>query len=62
MKQISKNFIWNAVGNTAYDGLQWLITVIVARSSGLNNAGILAIAMSLSLIFRTISYFGIRNF
>lgn len=62
MKQLNKNFIWNAVGNTAYDGLQWFITVIVARSSGLNNAGVLAIAMSFSLIFRTISYFGIRDF
>lgn len=62
MKQIGKNFIWNAVGNTAYDGLQWLITVIVARRSGLDGAGVLSIAMSLSLIFRTIAYFGIRNF
>ncbi len=62
MKQLNKNFIWNAMGNTAYNGLQWFITVIVARSSGLNNAGVLAIAMSFSLIFRTISYFGIRDF
>lgn len=62
MKQISKNFCWNAVGNTAYNGLQWLITVIVARKAGFDNAGILAIAMSLSLTFRTIAYFGIRNF
>lgn len=62
MKQISKNFFWNAAGNTAYNGLQWLITVIVARVSGLDGAGILSIAMSLSLTFRTIAYFGIRNF
>lgn len=62
MKQISKNFCWNAVGNTAYNGLQWLITVIVARKAGFDNAGILSIAMSLSLTFRTIAYFGIRNF
>ena len=62
MKQISKNFIWNVIGNTAYNGLQWLITVIVARKAGFDNAGILSIAMSLSLTFRTISYFGIRNF
>ncbi|MCM1059125.1 MAG: oligosaccharide flippase family protein [Eubacterium sp.] len=62
MKQINKNIFWNAVGNTAYNGLQWLITVIVTRSSGFDAAGILAIAMSISLTFRSISYFGIRNF
>ena len=62
MKQINKNIFWNAVGNTAYNGLQWLITVIVTRKSGFDTAGILAIAMSVSLTFRTISYFGIRNF
>lgn len=62
MKQINKNIFWNTVGNTAYNGLQWLITVIVTRKSGFDMAGILAIAMSVSLTFRTISYFGIRNF
>lgn len=62
MKQINKNIFWNAVGNTAYNGLQWLITVIVTRRSGFGEAGILAIAMSVSLAFRTVSYFGIRNF
>lgn len=62
MKQINKNIFWNAVGNTAYNGLQWLITVIVTRCSGLGASGILAAAMSVSLTFRTISYFGIRNF
>lgn len=62
MKQINKNIIWNAVGNTAYNGLQWLITVIVTRKSGFETAGVLAIAMSVTLALRTVSYFGIRNF
>lgn len=62
MKQINRNIFWNAVGNTAYNGLQWLITVIVTKKSGFGEAGILALAMSLSLTFRTIAYFGIRNF
>lgn len=62
MKQMNKNIFWNAIGNTAYNGLQWLITVIVTRKSGFEAAGILAIAMSVSLALRTVSYFGIRNF
>ncbi len=62
MKQINKNILWNAAGNTAYNGLQWLITVIVTRKSGFETAGVLAIAMSVTLALRTVSYFGIRNF
>jgi O-antigen/teichoic acid export membrane protein len=62
MKQTSKNILWNAAGNTLYNGLQWLITVIVTRRSGFEEAGILSLAMALSLTFRTVSYFGIHNF
>lgn len=62
MKQINKNILWNSIGNTAYNGSQWLITVIVTRKAGFDEAGILALAMSVSLTFRTIAYFGIRNF
>lgn len=62
MKQINKNIIWNTIGNTAYNGLQWLITVLVTRKSGFSEAGILSLAMAMSLTFRAISYFGIRNF
>lgn len=62
MKQINKNTLWNAVGNTAYNGLQWFITIIVTNKAGLGTAGILSLAMSVSLTFRTAAYFGIRNF
>lgn len=62
MRQINRNILLNAVGNTAYNGLQWLITVIVTRYSGLGAAGILSAAMSVSLMFRSVTYFGIRNY
>lgn len=61
MTQLRKNALLNAVGNTAYNGLQWLITVIVARHS-LYSSGILAAAMSVSLTFRAVAYFGIHDF
>lgn len=61
MTQTTKNALWNAVGNTAYNGLQWLITVIVTRSS-LYSSGLLAAAMSVSLTFRSIAYFGVHDF
>lgn len=62
MKQLGRNFIWNSVGNTAYNGLQWLITVMTARKAGLDTAGVLAYAMTVSLAFRTIATYGIRDF
>jgi len=62
MRQINKNILLNAVGNTAYNGFQWLITVIVTGHSGLDVSGILALAMSVSLMFRSAVYFGIRNY
>ncbi len=62
MKQISKNILWNTAGNAAYSFLEWLITVIVTARSGFSGAGTLSIAMSVSLAFRSISYFGIRNY
>lgn len=62
MTQINKNMIWNSVGNTAYNWLQWLITVITARKLGMDSAGVLSLAMSVSLIFRSVTYFGTREF
>lgn len=62
MKQLKKNILWNTIGNTAYNGLQWLITVFVTAKFGFYQAGILSIAMSVTLIFRSIAYFGVRNY
>lgn len=52
----------NATGSTIYNGLQWLITVITARRNGLDESGILAVAMSFSLTLRAVAYFGVRNY
>lgn len=62
MKQLKKNILWNTIGNTAYNGLQWLITVFVTAKFGFYQAGILSLAMSVTLIFRSIAYFGVRNY
>ncbi|MGN0586800.1 MAG: hypothetical protein ACI4JF_05880 [Oscillospiraceae bacterium] len=62
MNQLKKNIIWNTVGNTAYNGLQWLMTVFVTVKYGFYQAGILSLAMSVTLIFRSIAYFGVRNY
>lgn len=57
------NMIWNAVGSLTYLGAQWLITVLVVRlSSGYDDAGLLALGMSVSNIFTPIGYYKIRAF
>ncbi len=59
---LRKNIIWNAAGNIIYLGTQWLITVLVANIGGLEDAGILSVAMSVSSSFQTVALFGMRNF
>ncbi|MBP1546056.1 MAG: lipopolysaccharide biosynthesis protein [Oscillospiraceae bacterium] len=63
MNDISKkNMLWNAFGNIVYLGLQWVVTVMVTRISGYNDAGVLSLAMSISATFQTIALFGIRSY
>ncbi len=60
--QLQKNIIWNAFGNLVYLGLQWVVTVMVTRLMGLEDAGVLSLAMSVSASFWAVAAFGIRNF
>ncbi len=66
MKQIdsgfSKNLIWNAFGNLVYLGSQWLLTVLVTRKLGFEQAGVFSLALSVSAIFQALALFGTRNF
>lgn len=57
-----KNLLWNAFGNIVYLGCQWLVTILVTRISGYEDAGILSLAMSISATFQSLALFGIRNF
>jgi len=59
---IKKNFLWNAFGNIVYLGCQWFITILIARLSGYEDAGVLSLAMSISATFQSLALFGIRNF
>lgn len=46
------NIIWNSAGSLIYFGCQWLTTIVVVRLSGFNDAGILALVMSVYNIFQ----------
>lgn len=62
VNQLKRNFLWNAAGNLIYLGCQWLITVLVTRICGYEDAGVLSLAMSIGATFNTIAAFGIRNY
>lgn len=57
------NTLWNAFGCLFYLGCQWLTTVLVVLlSSGYDNSGILAYAMSIGNMFASISLYKIRTY
>lgn len=60
--QLRKNILWNAFGNMVYVGCQWIVTILVTRLFGYEDAGILSLAMSISALFQTVALFGIRNY
>lgn len=63
MNKVTKNVIWNLAGSLVYYFSQWLMTVLVVRISGdYAEAGILALSMSVSLIFYTLSTYAVRNY
>ena len=56
------NIIWNSVGSIIYQVCIWLITVMVLWISGLEDGGILTVAMSVSNIFFTVAIYGMRAY
>lgn len=52
----------NAAGNLLYLAAQWVVTVLVTRLADFSAAGVLSVAMSLSAVFQTVAFFGIRSF
>lgn len=58
-----ENTLWNAFGCLFYLGCQWLTAVLVVLlSSGYENSGILAYAMSIGNMFASISLYKIRTY
>lgn len=68
MKKIKKltvfeNLIWNTIGSFTYLICQWLLTLIVVRAStGFENAGNLALAISITNIFFNLACFNVRPY
>ena len=60
---LKANSLWNATGCVFYLSCQWLTTVLaVTLSTGYENSGYLAFAMSIGIIFASIALYKVRTF
>lgn len=59
---VQQNMLYNSIGSISYLACQWLITVLVVRLSNYENAGNLALVVSVTNMFYTIASFGIRAY
>ena len=51
------SILWNSWGSIFYLGCQWLLTVLVVRLAGVEESGILSLAMSVSNIWYSLEYY-----
>lgn len=61
-KRIRQNMIFNTVGSLIYYACQWLMTILIARILGYEEAGVLSIAMSVTASPAIVGLFNIRSF
>ena len=61
-KSVKQNMIYNTVGSIIYYVCQWLMTVLVVRLSGYEDAGLLSIAMSVTAAPAIVGLFNIRSY
>ena len=59
---VGQNTLFNSAGSLYYLACQWLITVLVVRLSGYEDAGTLSLCMSITNMFYTLASFGMRDF
>ncbi len=61
-RNVQTNMLFNTVGSLIYYACQWLMSVLVVRISGYEDAGILAIAMSVTASPAIVGLFNIRSY
>lgn len=61
-KELSKNFIWNAIGTTFSSFNSLFFMIIVTRINGVNDAGIFTFAFSTACLFYVIGIYSGRTF
>lgn len=61
MLNLKKQTIILTIGSIVLMGFQWLISVVLVRVSGYEDAGIFSLAMSISNVISTFANFGLRS-
>lgn len=59
---IAQGILWNSCGSIVYLFAQWLLTVLVMRLQGYEDAGIFSLAMSATNILYAVAVYGMRNY
>lgn len=59
---LKQNMIYNSVGKLFYLFFQWLTTIIIVWFSGYSDAGVLALAISVTSTLYSISNYGMRSY
>lgn len=62
MNNLRKNTLYYTFGSIIYFFAQWLMTVLMVKLSGFENAGLLSLAMSVTSAPSIVTLFNIRNF
>lgn len=61
-KSVQQNMIFNTVGSLIYYVCQWLMSVVIVRISGYEDAGILSLAMTVTASPAIVGLFNIRSY
>lgn len=61
-RSIQENMLFNTVGSLIYYVCQWMMTVFVVKLSGMEDAGVLSLAMSLTAAPAIIGLFNMRSY
>lgn len=61
-RSVQQNMIFNTVGSLIYYVCQWLMSVVIVRISGYEDAGVLSIAMSVTASPAIVGLFNIRSY
>lgn len=59
---LKQNMLYNSIGSFVYLGCQWLLTILVVKFSGYDDAGIVSLAMSISSALYAISAYNMRGY
>lgn len=59
---LKKKTLVNSVGSLTLLGFQYLISILLVRESGYEDAGIFSLAMTVANVFATFSNYGLRNY